>query len=608
MIPMNLKLNVRNFISFIAIFVLCYSFPPAVTNPSGKDGFTRRFVYITVVPTNNSDVDRILNVLDRAAASGYNGVVIASNQFNIQDPNPLYRGNIEKIVNKSKELGLAVIPTYFGQNSPLSDLGADGINDLAEAFPVVGTNFAVEKAIPVNEARVYANPDIRYPNQGFEFWGFDNKPLDLSIDRNCVYRDREIKHVGNYSVRMQNSSMTKGLCRLYNTQSIKVPNYRAYEISFWIKTEAFSKPGKVGITVLGVNGIEGRLYSKPGSLGIEPTQDWTEYKVTFNTLEQSGIRIYLGIWENASGKIWFDDVELKEIGLNKTIKRPSMPVRVTSEDGGMIFNEGTDFIVGDNKLTIPAGSAINLGDKLKVSWFQYADIVPGGVPASACQELFYTQMKKDVERLDELFQQPYGFMIAYSEWRVGNWDPACREINGGKEMTAGQYLVYALKRAESVIKSVRPVAQIYVWSDMFDPYHHAVANYYSFRGSAERSWEGISPDVTVMNWNSLADGDEGTGKSKSLSSLEFFNSRNNKQILAGYYDQQDFSIDKRFLSNLSDLVNPTGIEGYMYTTWANYASGCPCGNYENIEAVANLLKSQGRWGTNSLLAPLRLFP
>ena len=41
-----------------------------------------------------------------------------------------------------------------------------------------------------------------------------------------------------------------------------------------------------------------------------------------------------------------------------------------------------------------------------------------------------------------------------------------------------------------------------VWNDMFDPFHNAVKGpYYLVNGPWSGSWEGLSKDVLVMNWN-----------------------------------------------------------------------------------------------------------
>ena len=101
---------------------------------------------------------------------------------------------------------------------------------------------------------------------------------------------------------------------------------------------------------------------------------------------------------------------------------------------------------------------------------------------------------------------------------------------------------------------------------MFDPHHNAVDNYYLVRGTLAGSWEGLSKDTLIMNWNS--------GKQKE--SLDFFAKRGHAQILAGYYDGNPSSI-KGWLATAKSLGG-ANVQGVMYTTWAN--------NYSQLEAFA----------------------
>ena len=44
--------------------------------------------------------------------------------------------------------------------------------------------------------------------------------------------------------------------------------------------------------------------------------------------------------------------------------------------------------------------------------------------------------------------------------------------------------------------------------------------------AAARSWEGLDPDVVILNWNGA----------RKEASLRFFAARGHRQIVAGYYD------------------------------------------------------------------------
>ena len=82
-------------------------------------------------------------------------------------------------------------------------------------------------------------------------------------------------------------------------------------------------------------------------------------------------------------------MELHEVGLAGVVRRPSLPVTVSSSDGARAYVEGTDYAVGDRRLTIPPGSAIGEGARLKVSWHQGATMVQDTPPASARQKKYF---------------------------------------------------------------------------------------------------------------------------------------------------------------------------------------------------------------------------
>jgi hypothetical protein len=74
-----------------------------------------------------------------------------------------------------------------------------------------------------------------------------------------------------------------------------------------------------------------------------------------------------------------------------------------------------------------------------------------------------------------------------------------------------------------------------------------------------------------MNWN--------FGKREK--SLNFFATRGNRQIIAGFYDEPLENITF-WLESARKVPN---IDGFMYTTWKN--------DYSKLEEAARLLDAQG---------------
>ena len=111
-----------------------------------------------------------------------------------------------------------------------------------------------------------------------------------------------------------------------------------------------------------------------------------------------------------------------------------------------------------------------------------------------------------------------------------------------------------MRRCTAILKSVNSQARVFVWSDMFDPYHNAVDKYYLVNGSLARSWDGLAREVGIANWN----------EGNAAESLRFFADRGHTQLIAGYYDGNDL---RNFEHWDSAARGVKGVTGFMYTTW-----------------------------------------
>jgi hypothetical protein len=141
--------------------------------------------------------------------------------------------------------------------------------------------------------------------------------------------------------------------------------------------------------------------------------------------------------------------------------------------------------------------------------------------------------------------------MQHDELRVVNWCQACQS----RHLTPAQLLADNVRRAAQIIREIRPDAEIWVWSDMFDPMHNAVDHYFLVNGSLKGSWEGLDPGIGIVNWNGGL-----LGKN-----ARFFADRGEKQVLAGYYDDdEDGSGITEWLKGVEGIP---GVVGAMYTTW-----------------------------------------
>jgi hypothetical protein len=146
-----------------------------------------------------------------------------------------------------------------------------------------------------------------------------------------------------------------------------------------------------------------------------------------------------------------------------------------------------------------------------------------------------------------------------------NWCDACQK----RKLTPGQIAADSARTCIELLHAAAPDARVFVWNDMFDPFHNARDHYYLVNGDLKDSWEGLSKNVCIVNWNS----------GEAAKSLKFFAERGHKQLIAGYYDGP-LDNTRKWLRTAKD-TKVDGIIGVMFTTWNN--------NYDQLEAFATML-------------------
>jgi len=513
-----------------------------------------------------------LALLPRAQAAGYNAIVLSDGGLYGLDENPPYRENVLTLQREARKHGLDLIPSVMPIGYSGAIIGRD--RNLAEGLPVKDALFVARG----RQAVLAPDPQVSLPGGDFEraegdvFEGWDMQ----DYPGQSTFADHQVAHRGGASVRMENIPQADpqwGHCRF--SRAIAVKPYHQYHISAWIKTEDFEAPQNAKITVLAPTEQERSL--SYGEFDIKPTQDWTQYHIVFNSLDYDQVRLYFGTWEGKGGRIWWDDVQIEEIGLHNLLRRDGCPFSVRGEDGA-VYQEGVDFEpVRDPELqpgrqyhTPPAGiqltpdSRIQDGQRLRVSY--YHSIVIGDWQIMCCfsDPKVYDILRDQVQRVEDLLH-PSAFFMQHDEIRVGNWDEACQQ----RHMTPGQLLADNVRKCTQIIHDISPAAKVWVWSDMFDPKHNAVDNYYLVNGTWAGSWEGLRPEVGIVNWAIHLKG----------ANFRWFAERGHQQVLAGYYDDPKQDIP----GWLKAGEGLPGINGAMYTTWQD--------NYRDMEDWA-----RAAWG------------
>jgi hypothetical protein len=497
----------------------------------------KRWLFIWRNMNEPKEVERMIERFPRAAADGYNGVAFSHNIA------PEKAVELKAAATRNKlDLVAIVMGNAKDRNYVEGVLASNVLFEARDGRATVRQD---------NPTRV-SNGDFEQAN-GNHFGGWTMQD-DEGV---TTFVDNDVAHGGKTSLRMENVGKNQyNHCRL--SQPIQLQPHRQYVISFWVKTEGLA-PADAEVKVLTMD--TGRSISFQ-TFRAKGTQDWRRYDLVFNSLDNREGRLYLGSWSGKNGKLWWDDLSIEEIGLVNVLRRPGCPVTVRGVDG-TVYEEGRDFqrIVDpvlnpwqafheQPAIKLVAGGRIRDGAKLRVSYYHPVVVYEDRLTSCLSEPKIFETWGEEVQKATDLFH-PAAFLMSHDELRVMNQCAACQ----GKHMTPGELLAWNVKKAAQIIRDIRPDAEIWVWSDMFDPMHNAVEHYYAVNGSLVGSWMGLDKDVGIVNWH-------GGLKGKNC---KFFADLGLRQILSGYYDSdEDGSAIVQWMANAKDVP---GIVGAMYTTW-----------------------------------------
>lgn len=521
-------------------------------------------------PTNllvDANVDRLDSIFRRAAKAGFSHVLLGDSKFSNLDRMPReYFRNVDRVKRIAGDLHLELVPAVF----PIGWSNALLYHDpnLAEGLPVRDQLFVVEHG----EAHVVADPPVSFTKGNFG---------DL---KHWSWKDELVVNDGQ-AARM--SDLNGRVGRI--VQAMKVSPFRQYRISVRIKTKDFQ--GKPEIKVIAKD-HELNYFD----LGVKPTQEWTTHWIVFNSLDNQEANIYFGCWGGGKGSLWFSDAKIEEVGLLNVLRRPGAPLVVRRDhdsSGGSASGptsaytgplvEGTDFErvfdphLGNN----PYPGEYDLyhqpptihtklpdGTRLRVSYYHPMIIYGGSVMIALSEPKTMELLRDQARRMHAAFGTK-GYFMEHDEIRIFNWDAASER----RHLDAGPLLAANVKACAKILRDLDPNVEIYAWSDMFDPHHNAVKDYFLVRGNIAGSWEGLDPKITIADWN-FGHRDE---------SLKWFAGRGNRILIAGYYDAP-LSDLRKWLDSAMKVPNTNAV---MYTTWQN--------NYSQLEKFAETVKEHPWW-------------
>ena len=513
------------------------------------------------------DVAEIIRVLDTAGQHGINGAIVSFGLDTLCKHDEAYFRRLTEVQRACERNHLELIPAIFSVGYGGGILSHD--RNLAEGLPVKDAPFRVRG----REARFEPEASVRLTNGGFEdFTGhrfsgfsFQDQPGEIS------FADTQVKHSGKTSLRMQNfTANPHGHGRIM--QEVAVQPDRCYRLSVWVKTEDLQPASAFRVQVLA-----GDRALAPREFKLPATADWRRLTMLFNSLTNHHARLYAGVWGGQAGKFWLDDWAIEEAGPINVLRRPGTPVRVRSNDGVTTYEEGRDFarfqddgmspwrVDGDPAiLQLLPGSRIQDGQRLRVSWYHSMLIHDSQVTVCMAEPALYEIFEHEAKLLAARLH-PRRVMLGTDEVRMGGTCEACR----GRDM--GQLIGECVTRQAQAIHRYLPEAEVYVWSDMFDPTHNAHGDYYLVAGDFTGSWKHLPTDLIISVWG-------GAPREKSL---RFFADHGFRTLIACYYDAPDLSEVKAWM----ELARPIqGVRGFMYTPWEK--------NYRLLPAFGDGLQAE----------------
>jgi hypothetical protein len=527
----------------------------------------KRWVYLPMNFLVEEQVTARIADLERWAGEGYNGVVVTDFKFMLWDTLPdRYVHNVRRFRDATRRLALEVVAGVM----PLGHSGSLLYRDpnLAEGLPVTDAPFVVAggRLVPWHDGPPLRNGSFeQFHGNTPDEWGFVDQPGRMT------FIDTEVRHEGRASLRMQDVMTHEPAHRHARAcQTLAVKPFRYYHASVWIRTRGWTGED-VRIAAIGGDGTSLNFHMPP----LAASQDWTRADITFNTLANTRVNLYLGTWAGRQGTIWWDDLRLEPAGFVNVLRRPGTPLTIRSAEDATVYQEGRDVApVRDPKLgndpwagdytawhdapsvAIPAGSRLQEGQHVRVSYAHTAVIYEDQVPCCLSEPKVYDILAWQVDRVREALA-PDAYLMNHDEIRIQGWDKACAD----RGLTCGEILADNVRRCVAIIRKAAPGTPIWVWSDMFDPNHNAQrgGRFYLVKGDGpwHGSWKGLPADVGIVNWN--------MGQPVRRATLEHFSALGHRQVLAGFYDGDPAAI----AAWLRDADGLTGINGVMYTTWRN---------------------------------------
>lgn len=554
----------------------------------------RMVIYPSMPIANKAKVQEAIDYTARMEKAGYNGMFVDGAQMRrLKTLGATVKADIQRFVSAAGKNGITIIPMSQGQTGNPAFITANR----DEAFPCKGTRFQVANGV----ALAKGDATVALTNAGFE-----NGTSGWKLTGANFKLDNVVKRSGSASLRCDDPT-TK---YLRATQSVKVKPFTTYELSMWVKTQNIQsynqkygdkKCRDIGFTVQSPPG--NYIYSdRYFANGLGANSNWKQVKTAFYSMNRTSVLVEVQATRGLfyTGKVWYDDISIKEVGLYETVIRDGMGVTVKTAAGNLLA-QGKDYKVGDKKLIIPGGSSVKNGDELLVDWHKEANVAAPHSNPAFCYNDIWNSVRQEIATDDAWFGTPPARLMKYSEWRLAGWDPVCNQRYQVSQVGSGRYMSAVANMTNALYKEANGSRLALVFNDAFDPYHNSKDNYYVIRGGCVGSGYNLDEDIIILNW---------CGFNRS-SSLKFFAGTENinrpgwgiktsrqKQIISC-----NPASTKDWVTRVAQLeqegkLKDGDVIGIAYHTYKTFPEW-----YQKIEEMASTCRAAGRWGSGTIPFP-----
>ncbi len=548
----------------VLLLLLCVSLPCSRAAAQEKI-YPYRFIYLHGKGLEDmAQVDLVRKLAITGKDHGLNGIILSALLDQLPLEPPYNIKNLYEIKRICDSCNVELIPAVFpmGYNAPT--LAWD--KNLLEGLPVKDALFVVKGGL----ANIAPDPAVSIPNGSFEqAEGCLPAGWELMIKKGArISLDSKVFKEGKSSLRVEMTDQIADLSGEFQdwsafiSRQIPVRPGRCYSLTCWVKTEGLADRGDVFPML--VQGPDGRRLQFYIPVIAATTDGWVKAQVGFNSLGFDRVTVSVGCPSGRSGRFWIDQYEIAEEGLINVIRREGAPVVVKSDKTGQVYVEGRDYARIEDPLKtllfdhpsppirIIPGGWIKEGERLRVSFYNNYPIYNGQTPACISEPRYYDICRQVAVLLDGLIK-PKKYFLSLDELRMCGSCETCKARGASVAQLAGE----CVARQRDIIKAINPEAEIFVWSDMFDPHHNAPGSYnkgkyfYHVDGTFEGSWNYLPKDVIPVCWYS-----EVCDKSLAHFSGQGFRTLGSS---SGNLDTA-----RKWLKSLDATPNAMGI---MYTTW-----------------------------------------